>query len=554
MTSSNAIRLLSAISLTALLSPLQAQEHFEVLCDTTPWLMSRNVAGLCALPEGVRTNYAEAYFEGQKGGWCDYSQSSDSYQFGAGTASYFRVNEQLALSGSVSYDNFTGRDMTGSVWLHPEDQPFDIVEMNPASAGTKNRETYQLTGALGYDFGPLQLGAGVDFTAANNAKRRDLRIQNKLTDLQATIGLTTSRPHDLITLGLSYTYRRTLEELLFKTYGTTETLYASLIDYGASFGVSEYSNAGRLTDENEERPLVTQRHTVSLQASLQLGQAQWFNEGSLEWRSGYYGKHSLYTPVFMEHQVHSWQYRGVLTWLGHHSLQYEVGGSHLRNFQNVYSYVNQGGGLNEYIYYGQLLTRSQRSLDAGLTYKYYRGSWLYRSSLAYHELRLTASNYPCYRQQTLRYYALALSALRQWHRGPHDWSVQLALVHQRGSGTMAHDGEYTSSTVVYESSTSDASPSVSTAVSSSSAASSSISSSLSSGTVATLPAALQQHYDYLTAPQGSLVLSLLYGRQLSHHPLRPFVRLDAHYHRAWSVTADVETHCQGLSLTAGCTF
>ena len=170
MTSSNAIRLLSAISLSWILcQPLAAQEHFEALCDTTPWLVSRNVAGLTALPDDVRTNYAETYFQKDNGGWGDYYASPDSYEFGARTASFYRVNSRLVLSGNVSYSSFQGKDMTGSVWLDPDDQPFDIVEMDPQFAGTKNREKYNLMGGLGLDLGQgFSLGARVDFTSASS--------------------------------------------------------------------------------------------------------------------------------------------------------------------------------------------------------------------------------------------------------------------------------------------------------------------------------------------------------------------------------------------------
>ena len=533
MTSSNVIRLVCAISLAWTLQlPLDAQTHFEALQDTTPWLHSQNAAGLVALPDDVRTNYAESYFRKEDGGWGNYHASPDSRTFGARTASFYRVNNRLVLSGNVSYANFQGKDMTGSVWLDPNDQPFDIVEMDPQYAGTKNREQYNLMGALGVELGKgFSLGGRVDFTSANNAKRRDLRSQNKLMDLQAGGGLLWAK--DNLQIGLSYTYRRTLEELLFKTYGTTGIFYASLIDYGASFGVSEYSDANGLTDEDEERPMLSERHTLSLQLGLGSGSTKWLHEGWLEWRKGYYGKRSLFTPVFMEHSGTAWGYAGRLAWQQRHAVTYEVSSNHLENWQNLFNYVNQGGGLNEYIYHGRLKTRGQRALCADVGYRFYGRAWTHRVMAGYHERRLTASFYPFYRRQQIRTFVADLASRRQWVRRQHDWSVELQLGYQQGEGTMAEDGSY------------DSMGEGTSAIAKS---------TLIRTSLVTLPAVLQQQYDYLTAPQGRVGLNLLYGRRLQNNRLRLFALLSAQYQQAWSVTADVEKHHQIISFSLGCTF
>ena len=533
MTSSNVIRLLCAISLAwTLQQPLDAQSHFEALQDTTPWLHSQNAAGLVALPDDVRTNCAETYFQKDNGGWGAYHASPDSRTFGARTSSFYRVNHRLVLSGNVSYANFQGKDMTGSVWLDPDDQPFDIVEMDPQYAGTKNCERYNLMGALGVELGKgFSLGGRVDFKSANNAKRRDLRSQNKLMDLQAGCGVLWTK--DIVQVGLSYTYRRTLEEPLFKTYGTTGVFYASLIDYGASFGVSEYSDANGLTDEDEERPMLSERHSVSLQLGFGQGSTKWLHEGWLEWREGYYGKRSLFTPVFMEHSGTAWGYEGRLTWQQRHAVSYGIAGNHLENWQNLFNYVNQGGGLNEYIYYGRLKTRGQRTLGADVGYSFYGRAWNHRVKASYHERRLTASFYPFYRRQQIRTFAADLASRRQWVRRQHDWSAELQLGYQQGGGTMAEDGSYDN---VAE------------------GASGKVQSTLIRTSLVTLPSVLQQQYDYQTAPQGRVGLNLLYGRRLQGNRLRLFALLSAQYQQAWSVTADVEKHHETISFSLGCTF
>jgi len=528
MTSTNVIRLLCAISLllggVAGVAPLKAQYHFESLLDQTPWLSSQNASGLCDLPDSLRQNYAEFLAQKDNGGWRDYNASSDSYEMAVQTASYFLVNSQLALHGEVGYRSFTGKEMTGSVWLHPGDQPFDIVELDPAHAGTKTLEEYHLLGALGYEFGRARIGASFDYTAANQAKRRDLRSQNKYMDLAAELGTSYSVLDDRLELGVSYKYRRSTEELLFKTYGTTGTLYASLIDYGASFGLLEYSQANGLTDENEERPMVTNRHALSLQIALKMARWQWLNEFTVERRDGYYGKSSLYTPVFMEHDALSFCYDGHLAMGGRHAVQYSIGYSQLQNYQNIFSLINQGGGLNEYLYYGQLKTRSQQSLMANLSYHLKWNDWYHQASFSYAERCLTASLYPVYRQHDLHYGTVALSTRREWLTGKHDWSVQLELQHQVGSGTMAKDGEYATAGVIE-----------------------------GTASVVTFDTALLQQYDYLTSPQSGISASLHYGRRLSP-ALRLYALLSAHFQRAWSASSAIEKHRESISCSLGCTF
>ena len=516
-----------AVSLSAL--PICAQQQrMEALCDTLPWLHTLSDAALTCVTQ--RINYAQADVRLTDGEWGRYGSGTGQTDFGAATSSYFEVRHGLVMAGDVSYCHSTVRGATGSVWLDPDDAPFDMVETDAANAGHKTTETYRLHGAIGYTLLPsLSLGAGIDFTAANRAKDRDLRSQNKLTDLTCSTGMLWSPA--AWSLGLTYRYRRTVESLLFKTYGTTGTVYETLIDYGASMGATEYSSADGLSSEDEERPLVAGRHTVALQLGLAPSDGvQWVNEASLTWRSGYYGKRSLFTPVFMEHRAHAWQYSGSLCWPlahgGRQTLTATAGGTHLQNWQNLFDYVNQGGGLNEYVYYGQAKTRSQHTFDATLRYHLYRGPWLWQAEALWQECSLTASCYPYYRHQRTRQLRIGATSRRQWTHGPHDWSARLDAAFCTGWGTMADDGRYDADVTDSE---------------------------LTRSNLQTLYAALLQNYDWRTAPQADVHLTLQYGRQIDPG-LRLYALVMPRLQCAWSTTADVKSHLLALTLAIGCTF
>ena len=97
--------------------------------------------------------------------------------------------------------------MTGSAFMQ-ERMPFNLVEDSLTNPGKKHRDTYHLVGALGVDIHQgMSVGARLDYTSANYAKYKDLRHQNKLMDLQLTLGghvpLT-----DWLSMGADYTYHR----------------------------------------------------------------------------------------------------------------------------------------------------------------------------------------------------------------------------------------------------------------------------------------------------------------------------------------------------------
>ena len=128
--------------------------------------------------------------------------------------------------------------MSGSAFAQTSRLPFDIVEDSLTHAGTKHRDTYQLVGALSWDFYKgLSLGAKFDFTAANIAKYKDLRHKTKLMDMTVSAGVYV--PLHAVSIGLNYAYRRNTQSLAFSTYATSAQDYVSYINYGPWIGTLE---------------------------------------------------------------------------------------------------------------------------------------------------------------------------------------------------------------------------------------------------------------------------------------------------------------------------
>ena len=143
----------------------------------------------------------------------------------------------------MDYDNFAVKNMLGSVFINPERKPFDLSEDSLTNPGNKHRDTYNLVGAVGIDlWRGLAVGAKVDYTAANYAKYKDLRHRNSLMQLNLSLGIAAPIGKKWM-LGANYIYGRSTESLRFVTYGKTEKVYKTLVDYGAFTGeVEQFGN------------------------------------------------------------------------------------------------------------------------------------------------------------------------------------------------------------------------------------------------------------------------------------------------------------------------
>ena len=164
-----------------------SQQHvfrdFNYVKQSQPWLTSTNAAALTRYQK-ANISLAEVRGSMAKGDLVDYSQSSNVLQAGAMVESFFRINTHTVVYGRMDYDNFSGKNMLGSVFINPERKPFDLSEDSLTNPGNKHRDTYNLVGAVGIDlWRGLAVGAKVDYTAANYAKYKDLRHRNSLMRL-----------------------------------------------------------------------------------------------------------------------------------------------------------------------------------------------------------------------------------------------------------------------------------------------------------------------------------------------------------------------------------
>lgn len=381
-----------------------------------------------------------------------YIESEDSYNLGAVAESYYKVNPQIVFYGKVKYDYFKGKNMEGSVFLNPNENPFDIVEYEDSNAGNKIKERYNLVGAISANvYNGLTLGGRIDYTAANYTKTRDLRYKNVYMNMNLSVGAT----YDLsnrATLGLNYNYRRSTEELSFGIYGNYKDKFTSLISYGGFFGHSELFGENGYTEKNTRIPLFNEYHGVGLQIDYALSNnLQLFNEVNYKSRSGYYGKKSDISIVYSEHQSDIISYNGSLSFSkenNRHLLQWNLRNEKLENFENVYQSQTLPGGNTIYIYNDLLKALDRKATNISVFYtalletNRYDPKWIFNIGVDYFTQKQTASYFPYYRKQTINSYAVNLSGKRNIENGINRFGLGIDLSYGSGSGDAKIDGRY----------------------------------------------------------------------------------------------------------------
>ena len=398
------------------------RRDFDYVVSSDLWLTSRNGAALTRF-DADNISEAKVSMTRERGGLHDFSGSGDVLQADAAVASYFRISPRTVVSGSMSYGNFNGKGMGGSVFISNSRLPFDIDEDSLTNLGKKHLDTYHLTGGVGIDlYHGLSVGARIDYTAANYAKYKDLRHKNKLMDMTLTIGVMSPIGSHL-TLGANYYYRRNTESVTFSTYGRYEKVYKSLINYGPFIGEVEQFEGNGFTEKSREMPLVNDCNGGSVQIGVEIGKARLINEFTAAHRTGYYGRKSPYTITFSHHSSNIYDYLGQLSMRSshhHHLLDVNLNAENLVNDFTTYREKSNDNGAYYYQYYDDVKTANKLWVNGAVAYTLHLGihgelpTWTLRARYGWMHRKQTAYVYPYYRRQSLDNHEISLSIARHF--------------------------------------------------------------------------------------------------------------------------------------------
>lgn len=514
---------------------------YQFVRQSDPWLTHQNAAALTRFAADNIVE-AEATLAKGNGGLVNFADSRNTLQGNVRAESFYRLSRRVVGYGAISYAGWTGRDMTGSAFMLRR-TPFDLVEDSLTNPGRKHRDTYHLVGGVGADvWQGISLGAQLDYTSANYAKYKDLRHKNKLMDLQLTLG-TYVPVVSWLNIGANYTYHRQTESVDFGTYGKSERVYKTLIDYGAFMGrVEQFGNEG-FTDKSREMPLFEDSHGASLQLELRphishhpsdIKHLALHVSVDASHATGYYGRRSPYTITYTNHERDILRLQGRLTYAARSSrftLDARFSSEDLTNRAETFREMTNASGANYYEYYDPVETGTKKWYDFSTLLRAQWGihgelpTWDLAAGYTRNERRQSAYLYPYYRHQQLTTHTVSLAATRNLLMRQGIWSFTLNAAYQKGSGDPYQDGTFTPQT-------SDILPLTST-----------------------MPAFLYREYQYLVAPQYLLGARVKYAFLFPGTRLKTHARLGLDYRKA-TETYDYSLGSQHteLSLALGCTF
>lgn len=428
-------------------------KDYNLIKQSNGWLTSENSSGLRELKvQSIST--AEIYFLKSDGDFINYSQSNNSYNAGANIESFYRFNPQIVFYGKVGYNLFEGKNMAGSVFISPERNAFDILEYSNENQGVKKLETYDIVGAVSADlYKGLTLGAKIDFQATNYSKNKDLRHKNNLLDMFVSAGVN-YKINPRFNLGANYYYKRRVEGLDFKRYGTQDVQYYSLIDYGVFYGKKETFGEDGYTNSIKEKPLFDKYHGVGIQLGINLcDNIGMYNNFAYKKRDGYYGEQSTSTVVYNEHSSDILAYMGKLNLKSGnnlHSLDVNIQQEKLENLKNVYTIEKESGEYTQrVIYYDPLKVGEKEFVDLSFAYtanlgiEDYNPIWTLKTGIDYFQRKQVSYLYPFYRTQNVHQTQFYISGSRNIIQRNNMYTIQMGAGYLSGSGDVKSDALFT---------------------------------------------------------------------------------------------------------------
>lgn len=505
---------------------------YSFISDSDPWLTERNAAALTRF-DTHNISFAEVYTQYSKGGFVNYDMSPDAWNTGATVTSLYRLSQNIVLAGDMSYDSFSGQDMTGSAFIDTSHLPFDLTEADLSNAGSKHYDTYHLMGAISWNvYKDVAIGVKTDFTAANAAKYKDLRHKSKLMNLDITSGVYI--PLGPLKLGADYEYRRNTQSVLFSTYAGSAQDYVSYINYGPWIGKTEqFSNTG-FTNSSLEQPLLSEYQGMGIQIGWDISdRLTWYNGFNMAYREGYYGRKSPYTIVFAEHRSHKYDYRSSLSLKTErqvHRLDFTIAAENLVNDMTSYRNTTNEQGATYYQYFDPVKSANRLWTDIHFGYTGYYAVreelplWMLQVGVNRAHRKQTGYDYPYYRRQDLTSTEAYILAEHSIRLSQGILAITAGFSYKHGNGDAFEDGTF-------------------------------ITPSDKQTGISTMEAFLYREYEYLTAPQYAISGRVKYAfvfplTQLSTYAAMDVRHLKANTHNIFLLGRDNTN----LKITLGCYF
>lgn len=310
-------------------------QPFERIVRRNFWNDGHNATGLRA--DSVTISFAELYGGTTHGGFRDFSDPAQAWRIGAVGRTITHL-ERISLAGLFSFEHAQGSGMSGSMFIRPGFYPVDALEFTP---GEKSLQTYAFTGGIAADAAPRwRIGAKIEFTSQNYAKRKDLRHTNYRLDMTVAPGIMYHAGKGAV--GANYLFRKNGETITAEELGGTVANYYAFLDKGLMFGVNElWTGSGVHLNEAgvDGFPLSETSHGAAVQATW----GGFYAEAEYLHGAGRAGEKQTVWFEFPSHSVTvraAWRFDGGGAM---HFLRLRVAWSRQTNYENVLSQQTVNG-------------------------------------------------------------------------------------------------------------------------------------------------------------------------------------------------------------------
>ena len=343
--------------------------------------------------------------------------------------------DNTSYTGSFSFEQVEGKGMFTSMFLEPGYFPVDVLEFTP---GDKTRQTYKLNGGFVTQSDDFVFGIKADYTAANYAKRKDIRHTTYGMDLQLepTFGFVYEDSEERQSGSVAYIFRKRTETIDAEQVGAaTDQSYYAFLDKGMRYGTWQvWDGDGIHLDEAGVGVFPIREFTHGVAEQLQTGSLGF--SGGLEflWKHGTVGEKGY---EWFKYRGQSFSIWGEQTWASRHSLRVDFALELDQLKEAVLDKVSSGGITTPTIYaYNAVSDRAWATLDLTYTVRFQKGH-LKRLQAVLHGGDWDESSYLMYpyEDNTSRYNGMA-TVLAAFGFGPVDLNLRV----NGGIGTWKDQG------------------------------------------------------------------------------------------------------------------
>ena len=273
--------------------------------------------------------------------------------------------DQTSFTGSFSFEQVEGKGMFTSMFLEPGYFPVDVLEFTP---GDKTRQTYKLNGGFVTQLDDFVFGVKADYTAANYAKRKDIRHTTYGMDCQVepTFGFVSEDSEESQSGSVAYIFRKRTETIDAEQVGAaTDQSYYAFLDKGMRYGTYQvWDGDGIHLDEAGVGVLPVREFTHGIAEQFQTGALGFSGGLKFLWKHGTVGEKGYEWFKYRGQTYSTWFEK---TWESGHSLRLDLDFEEDRLKEAVLDKVSSGGITTPTIYaYNAVSERAWASLD--LTY------------------------------------------------------------------------------------------------------------------------------------------------------------------------------------------